>query len=82
MPQPAPFSYCDYTPDLRRCRRCGYIMVLERNEPSNKPQHELRTFVCSGCKVAETIEVALTGSGAGPEQSSPRGFKRFLGPLA
>jgi hypothetical protein len=57
-------------------------MVLERNEPSNKPQHDLRTFVCSGCKVAETIEVALTGSGAGPEQSSPRGFKRFLGPLA
>jgi hypothetical protein len=52
-------------------------MVLERNEPSNKPQHDLRTFVCSGCKVVETIEVALS-----PEQSSPRGFKRFLGPLA
>jgi len=81
MPHPAPFSYCDYTPDLRRCRKCGYIMVLETAEPSNKPHYELRTFVCSGCKTSETIEVALIGSSSPPERSPPGGFKRFLGPL-
>jgi hypothetical protein len=59
-------------------------MVLETSEPSNKPHHDLRTFVCSGCKTSETVEIALTGSGHAPEepQPPPRGFKRFLGPLA
>jgi hypothetical protein len=56
-------------------------MMLEMSEPSNKPHHDLRTFVCSGCKTREIIEVALTGSGHSPEQPSSRGFKRFLGLL-
>jgi hypothetical protein len=81
MPQPVPFSYCDHTPDLRKCRRCGFIMTLEMSEPSNKPHHELRTFVCSGCKTSETIEVAITGSNHAPGRPPPRGFKGFLGLL-
>jgi len=37
----------------------NHLQALEMSEPSNKPHHDLRTFVCSGCKTSEIVEVAL-----------------------
>jgi hypothetical protein len=39
------------------CSKCGARTVLSSIEPAPEPDHDLRTFACSVCGLAETMKV-------------------------
>ena len=39
------------------CAKCAGLMLLARIEPSDEPDHDLRTFECPFCQHTEVVEV-------------------------
>ena len=37
------------------CSKCGTLTQLARLEPSEDPDHDLRTFECGACGNADTV---------------------------
>jgi len=40
-----------------QCPKCGAIMWLEHIEPSDEPDHDLRTFECPNCSQCEAVKM-------------------------
>jgi len=39
------------------CPKCGGLTSLSRIEPSDQPDHDLRTFECDPCGTSEVLKV-------------------------
>jgi ribosomal protein S27AE len=39
------------------CSKCGTLTALARIEPSNEPDHDLRTFECPACGNADVVTI-------------------------
>ena len=39
------------------CSKCGTLTQLALIEPSDEPEHDLRTFECIACSNADTVSV-------------------------
>jgi len=44
----------------RRCPMCAKQMFLLTVEPADKPGYDQRSFECSGCNYAETVQFKLS----------------------
>jgi hypothetical protein len=40
-----------------RCPKCGGLTSLARIEPSDEPDHDLRTFECDACGASEVLKI-------------------------
>ena len=40
-----------------QCPKCGALMTLEYIEPSDEPDHDLRTFECANCGQYEAVKM-------------------------
>ena len=39
------------------CSRCGNLTQLARIEPSDEPDHDLRTFECEACGTSAAVKI-------------------------
>jgi len=39
------------------CSKCGGVTALSRIEPSDEPDHDMRTFECTACDNVEVAKV-------------------------
>lgn len=57
MPQSEPSFINQVQPCLPPCSKCGAFTMLARIEPASLPGRAIRTFICTVCRNADTIEV-------------------------
>ena len=55
IPRPHQFNPVQHYRPL--CSKCGSLMALSRIEPTDEPDHDLRTFECWNCDHAEILKM-------------------------
>ena len=55
MPQPRNSGRKKAPLGTRRCPKCGVPLFLVCIEPTDQPDHDLRTFECSTCTYHEVV---------------------------
>jgi len=55
MPQPRNSGRKKAPLGTRRCPKCGVPLFLVCIEPTDQPDHDLRTFECSTCPYHEVV---------------------------
>jgi hypothetical protein len=57
MPQSEPSFINHMQRSPPPCSKCGALTMLVRIEPAARPGHDLRTFNCTVCPNADTVEI-------------------------
>src|SRR5262245_41927852 len=81
MQQPHKFDPSAPPIAKRRCPKCGLPMFLSKIEPTEKVDHDERTFECLKCAYAETV-IVQSDKAANTGSRKPRGPRHGYEALA